>query len=270
MDTFTNRFQHHHNMAVEEELRVHDGGDQRLLQQSSSGRTPRRQGSLVRPERERVNPGHRHYHTRLHAAAMESEHQQQYIRQPTHNSTITTTSTTTAETVAHSHTHQYRNNNHVVLEQPSATLDRSSPTRRSVLRRNLISKEHDARHSVEKAQDLENHHPHHHRQGHISNIHDTPTKTRFPDIWKAYCYTITCCFPPFLLKAFGKVFYYLLIYNICFLRYISIGTNNIPLNPILFTFLAFPLSFFLNLLLFSWRKKKKRPSCYSPAIYFTT
>ena len=135
-------------------------GEQRLIRQPSYGNPPRRQTSLIRPERERVDPSHRQYHTRLHAAAM-VEH-----------TTI----------------------RHQVVEQPVAALDRSNPTRRSVLRRNLLSKEHDERRSTEK--DVEGH------QG-IQTPDEIP-KNRYPDVWKAYCYIITCCYPSFLLKAFGK------------------------------------------------------------------
>ncbi|KAI8147365.1 chitin synthase-domain-containing protein [Fennellomyces sp. T-0311] len=134
-------------------------GEQRLIRQPSFGHTPRRQASLIRPERERVDPSHRQYHTRMHAAAMEE------------------------------HTVRYEQ-----VEQPAATLDRSNPTRRSVLRRNLLSKEHDGRRSIEK--DLEGH------DG-IQTPDEYPKK-RYPDVWKAYCYIVTCCFPSFLLKAFGK------------------------------------------------------------------
>ncbi|KAI9322811.1 chitin synthase-domain-containing protein [Dichotomocladium elegans] len=137
---------------------------QQLVSQQRVTQVPRRQTSLIRPERERIDSTHRQYHTRIRAAAMNENHLEQ---------------------------HQQHN---IPIIHPTSTLSRTVPTRRSVLRRDLLMTT--ATVSNEKTAHVEATHTM------VDTFNDKPG--RFPDLWKAYCYTITCCFPPFLLKLFGK------------------------------------------------------------------
>jgi chitin synthase len=108
---------------------------------------PRRNGSLIRPERLRIDPQHPQYHTRKRLT------NEDYYR-------------------------------------PAG--DRSGPTRRSVLRRGLLRREEEDDEKQEQSTDQ------------LIVIEDPAnTASRF-DIWKTFCYFVTCCCPPPILKAMGK------------------------------------------------------------------
>lgn len=110
---------------------------------------PRRTGSLVRPERSRIDSQHPQYHTRKRVLNNEDYY------------------------------------------TPAG--DRSAPARRSVIRRGLLGVEDDDRQ-------------------HQSNIeYTTNTASNSCDIWKTFCYLVTCCCPSPILKAMGK-------YQIIFMR----------------------------------------------------
>lgn len=105
-----------------------------------SSTTPRRTGSLVRPERSRIDAQHPQYHTR------KKLNTEDYYR-------------------------------------PAG--DRSAPARRSVIRRGLLGREEEDD-----------------RQPIIE--YSTNTASNTCDLWKLFCYTVTCCCPPPILKAMGK------------------------------------------------------------------
>lgn len=109
---------------------------------SDPNRLPRRTGSLVRPERNRIDSQHPQYHTRKRVLDNEDYY------------------------------------------TPAG--DRSAPARRSVIRRGLLGVEDDDRQ-------------------HQANIeYTTNKKSNSCDTWKMFCYLVTCCCPPPILKAMGN------------------------------------------------------------------
>jgi len=70
--------------------------------------------------------------------------------------------------------------------------DRSHPARRSVIRRGLLAREDEE----EKG----------HSSSHSLGIeYTTNVSSNTFDLWKTFCYFVTCCCPPPVLKAMGKI-----------------------------------------------------------------
>lgn len=125
----------------------------------TSESTPRRTGSMVRPERIRIDSQHPQYHTRKRL------NNEDYYR-------------------------------------PAG--ERSAPARRSVIRRGLLGREEEED-----------------RQQQQIEIEDsTNTASNTWDIWKIFCYTVTCCCPPPILKAMGNIYRKsLLFFLVCILMH---------------------------------------------------
>lgn len=84
---------------------------------------------------------------------------------------------------------QYHTRKRVIDDNPHRSAgDRAHPTRRSVLRRGLLGRDDDDKQSNDHSK--------------IEYTTDPP-KNSF-DLWKAYCYLVTCCCPPPALRALGK------------------------------------------------------------------
>jgi chitin synthase len=118
---------------------------------------PRRTGSLIRPERIRIDAQHPQYHTRKRLANED-------------------------------------------FYRPAG--DRSAPARRSVIRRGLLGRDEDD----EKHQQSSNH------LAYMESPSNTVANSF--DIWKTFCYVVTCCCPSPILKAMGKLQYITLGYLI--------------------------------------------------------
>lgn len=124
---------------------------------------PRQNGSLIRPERIRIDAQHPQYHTRKKLT------NEDYYR-------------------------------------PAG--ERSTLARRSVIRRGLLRREDEDDEKHQQSNDQ------------TENIKDAADKIASSfSIWTAFCYTVTCCCPPPILKAMGKLHQYTnyaCINSICF------------------------------------------------------
>lgn len=154
-------------------------------QLATTGLRPRRQKSLVRPERERIDASHRQYHYRQHAA-----NQGNVAPSATGNQPL---SAAAAEDNTSSADPERRPSSNRVERRPTV--------RQMFLRRgkSILGRE-------EKLSDSQDHRLH--IAGEFSDgaavVHSRKSlRERLPDPWLTYCRTLTCCIPGHLLTLFG-------------------------------------------------------------------
>lgn len=89
------------------------------------------------------------------------------------------------------------------LASPPPTLDRFHSTRRSILRRSILARDDNEKTDDKQRQSIEIEGT---QRIKVSTDGSTViTKGHFPDLWKTFCYVITCCCPPFALRVLGEL-----------------------------------------------------------------
>lgn len=161
-----------------------DGDEGQLTATTTTGIRPRRQKSLVRPERERIDASHRQYYYRQHAT-----NQGDVVPSTTGNQPLATTEDAPA-----------------LLERTPTTgsrIERRPTVRQMFLRRgkSILGRE-------EKLSDNEDHRLH--IAGEFSDGAGAvqfrkSLRERLPDPWLTYCRILTCCIPDHLLTVFGMI-----------------------------------------------------------------
>lgn len=187
--------------------------------ENSAGARPRRQKSLVRPERERIDASHRQYHYRKHATNRGADHvapsttgnqplpqqqqfqqQEQLHQQQDHSPYIPDHSgPSTADAIR------------PVERKPSKRLERRPTARKQLLRRGRSILGREEKNSDEETEDV--------RRRDAIGAGEQSSDADFgrivyskkggsfwanlPDPWQTYCRVLTCCVPGHALLAFG-------------------------------------------------------------------
>jgi hypothetical protein len=160
----------------------------------SIGARVNRKRSLVRPERERIEPGHRQYHYRNHAAQLDEHGTRNVMPSSTHSF-----SNLNVLYYAHYHHPPATGNqpNQPQLRRGKSLLARDQDVAESGLsifkRGPTLRRRPSSANAVPPQQQREK--P---KRGFWDHIGPGPK-----DAWMIYCWILTCCVPPFLLSAFG-------------------------------------------------------------------